>query len=158
MRLKDKREHLWDSNNHLPLSPPADKEGKVWFYNPRCTAVWSSKGQPRPPPWSHKQSIWVNFFLKKGTCIKKGKSEKMCTFAGSWGRPSKTANPQIFEVRPLFHLQGWHRQALPKSPILMNGSLLEFMFSAIIHPLYPKECIQQWKVNLNLVICQIIYC
>ena len=56
----------------------------------------------------------------------------MCTFAGSWGRPSETANPQIFEVRPLFHLQGWHLQALPESPILMNGSLLEFMYSAML--------------------------
>ena len=75
VRLNYKREHLWDSNNHLPLSPPADEEGKVWFYNPLCTAVWSSRGQPRPPPWSHKRSIWVN--------SKKHVNAQLCTFAGS---------------------------------------------------------------------------
>ena len=65
-RIKNKREYPWYCNYQFSLFPPVvDGEGKVWFYNPQCTAVWSSKGHPRPPPWSHKQSTWVNFLKKK---------------------------------------------------------------------------------------------
>ena len=72
---KEKRISLRQTNYHLPLSPPVDEEGKVWFYNPRCTAEWSSRGQPRPPPWSHKRPIWVNFWLLAQT-QKKAKAKK----------------------------------------------------------------------------------